>query len=98
MIAPGLVDISPLLIFGLNKPRERLFIDDFVINDTGKLYAGDANLGRNGGALGQNYERRLRGTRSSGDIDVVVSPSFLIQSGSADSGGGSGAVRAPGQF
>jgi len=93
----GAVDLSPLLIFGLNNPRERLLIDDFIIDDAGKLLAGQGNLGQSGGLLGRNFERRLRGTRLNGDIDVVVSPSFLIQSGVANQGGGGGAVRAPGQ-
>lgn len=93
----GAVDLSPLLVFGLNNPRERLLIDDFVIDNTGALVAGQGNIGQSGGILGQNYERRVRGTRYLGDIDVVVSPSFLIQSGAANSGGGGGAVRAPGQ-
>ncbi|MCM2305274.1 MAG: FecR family protein [Elusimicrobia bacterium] len=93
----GPVDLSPLLIFGLNNPRERLLIDDFVIDSAGRLIAGGSNIGQAGGVLGQNYERRVRGTRLRGDIDVVVSPAFLIQSGAANSGGGGGAVRAPGQ-
>lgn len=93
----GPVNLSPLLIFGLNNPRERLLIDDFVIDNTGRLIAGGSNIGQAGGVLGQNYERRVRGTRLRGDIDVVVSPAFLIQSGAANSGGGGGAVRAPGQ-
>ncbi len=93
----GAVNLTPLLNFGLNNPRERLFIDDFVIDDLGRLVAGGGNLGQSGAILGQNYERRVRGTRYFGDIDLVVSPSFLIQSGAANSGGGGGAVRAPGQ-
>ncbi|MEQ1919255.1 MAG: hypothetical protein ABL955_08660, partial [Elusimicrobiota bacterium] len=93
----GAVNLNPLLVFGLNNPRDRMLIDDFVINNEGKMIAGQGNIGQSGGILGQNYERRIRGTRFSGDIDVVVSPSFLIQSGVANSGGGGGAVRAPGQ-
>ncbi|MCR4296112.1 MAG: hypothetical protein NUW21_11310, partial [Elusimicrobia bacterium] len=93
----GPVNLSPLLIFGLNNPRDRLLVDDFVIDNTGRLIAGQSNIGQTGGVLGQNYERRIRGGRFRGDIDVVVSPSFLIQSGAANAGGGGGAVRAPGQ-
>lgn len=93
----GPVNLSPLLIFGLNNPRDRLLVDDFVIDSTGRLIAGQSNIGQTGGVLGQNYERRIRGGRFRGDIDVVVSPSFLIQSGAANAGGGGGAVRAPGQ-
>ena len=93
----GPVDLSPLLVFGLINPRERLLIDDFIVDNGGQLIAGQGNLGQAGGALGQNFERRLRGTRLNGDIDVIVSPSFLIQSGVANQGGGGGAVRAPGQ-
>lgn len=93
----GQVNLSPLQIFGLNNARDRLIFDDFVIDDTGALIAGQSNIGQSGGVLGQNYERRVRSTRLNSDIDVVVSPSFLIQSGAANTGGGGGSVRAPGQ-
>ncbi len=93
----GAVNLSPLLNFGLNNARERLFVDDFVIDDLGKIVPAGANSGLSGNLLGRNYERRVRGTRFGGDIDVVVSPSFLIQSGAAGGGDGGGAVRAPGQ-
>lgn len=93
----GAVNLSPLLIFGLNNARDRLLTDDFIIDNEGRLVAGKGNVGDTGGVLGRNFERRLRGTRLNGDIDVVVSPSFLIQSGVANQGGGGGAVRAPGQ-
>ena len=93
----GPVNLSPLLNFGLNSARSRMIIDDFVIDNDGKLIAGQGNIGQAGSVLGQNYERRIRSTLLNGDIDVVVSPSFLIQSGAADTGGGGGGVHAPGQ-
>ena len=91
------MNLSPLLNFGLNSARSRMIIDDFVIDNDGKLIAGQGNIGQAGSVLGQNYERRIRSTLLNGDIDVVVSPSFLIQSGAADTGGGGGGVHAPGQ-
>jgi hypothetical protein len=69
--------------FAQANPRDWLRADEFAIDDFGKIlpagnsFNGSANLFN-----GTNFERRLRSSRfSRPDIDVVMSPSFIFQSG-----------------
>ena len=79
-------------------PRDWLAADEFAIDDFGKvLPAGGDFTGSGPQFSGMNFERRLRSSRfTQGDIDVVMSPSFIFQSGVSNASNQGRAVPSPG--
>ena len=69
--------------FAQANPRDWLRADEFAIDDFGLILpAGNSFNGSVNLFNGANFERRLRSTRfTRPDIDVVMSPSFIFQSG-----------------
>jgi hypothetical protein len=94
----GPTPLSQALTFAQGNARASLTADEFAVDDFGSV------LGTNGGfndsaALfsGANFERRLRSSLFSGpDIDVVMSPAFIFQSGASNASEQDRPVPSPG--
>lgn len=81
--------VAPLkqaLDFAHNTPRDWLLADEFAIDDFGAVLPADAGFNDSGELFsGNNFERRLRSSLFTGpDIDVVMSPAFIFQSGASN--------------
>ncbi len=75
--------LQQALNFAQQNPRDFLVAEEFAIDDFGTvLPAGGSFNDSTGLFFSANFERRLRSSLFSGpDIDVVMSPGFIFQSG-----------------
>ncbi|OGS40844.1 MAG: hypothetical protein A2506_12590 [Elusimicrobia bacterium RIFOXYD12_FULL_66_9] len=81
----GSAPMAQARTFAQANPREFLRVDEFAVDDSGRVLPTGTTL--DGAAslfAGNNFERRLTGSGLSRDIDVVMSPGFVFQSGASE--------------
>lgn len=83
--------------FAHGSPRAWVVADEFAIDDSGEILRAGRNFEDSSSLFFEaNFERRLRSSEFAGDIDVVMSPEFIFQSGAADAARQDRPVPSPG--
>lgn len=93
----GTAPLAQAMDFAQSNARDWLVADEFAIDDFGAVLPADGGFGDTASLFsGRNFERRLRSSRFSGDIDVVMSPAFIFQSGVSNAASQDRPVPSPG--
>lgn len=84
--------------FARSNARDFLVADEFAIDDFGRVLPAGGSFNESASVFsGENFERRLRSSLfTHGDIDVVMSPAFIFQSGASNAAQQDRPVPSPG--